>query len=254
MKQAITQYLLVIMLVVGSYFLGVYKTKTEFLEKQPTQTAQVAGEQDEAPTTIDLEKIKGKFDGKHITFGDKNAKLIITEVSDPSCPYCHIATGLNPELNNQAGQFKLVADGGTYVAPVPEIKKLVKEGRASYLFLYANGHGNGEVATQLLYCANEIGQYWEMHDALMTNKGYGLINDVVKNDVTQVEKLIALAGSKVDGAKLQVCINEKKYANQTGEDMAFVQSLGFGGTPTFFVNEKIVEGAQPWGAIEQILP
>ena len=32
------------------------------------------------------------------------------------------------------------------------------------------------------------------------------------------------------------------YAKQPAEDMAFVQSLGFGATPTFFVNDKVVEG------------
>lgn len=261
MKQTITQYLVVVLLVVGAYFLGVYKTKVTYLEQGvPGTVAQVAGQeagQPAVPTAIDLEQIKAKFDGKHITFGDKNAKTIFTEVSDPSCPYCHIAGGLHPELNNQGTQFKLVADGGSYVAPVPEIKKLVEAGEASFIFLYSNGHGSGEVATQALYCAYEQGKFWEAHDKLMTKAGYDLMNDTVKNDLAQSAKLVSLIGRVVDQGKMQACLDSKKYQNQPGEDMAFVQSLagaggGFG-TPTFFVNERIVEGAQPWSAIESLL-
>jgi len=254
MKQAVTQYVMVILLVVGAYFLGVYKTKTEYLEKGVSATTQ-AGQDETAqqpakPVSVDLEKVKTMFDGKHITFGDKNAKTIITEVSDPSCPYCHIATGLHPELNNSSPQFKLVSDGGTYVAPVPEIKKLVDAGDASFIFLYAPGHGSGEVGIQAMHCAYDQGKFWEAHDKLMTKAGYDLLNNVVKNDLAESGEVVSLIGRVVDSKKLQSCLDSKKYAGQPAEDTAFVQSLGFGATPTFFVNDKVVEGAQPWSAIE----
>ena len=255
MKQTIQQYVMVVLLVVGAYFLGVYKTKTEMLEKGvgANNTAPTT-QQAAAPTSIDLSVIKSKFDGKHITFGDKNAKLIITEVSDPSCPFCHIAGGLHPELNNTSAQFKMKADGGSYVPPVPEIKKLVDEGKASFIYLYSNGHGNGDVGTQVLYCAYEQGKFWEAHDKLMTKAGYDLMNDVVRNDITKVGDLVKLIGNSVDSKKLQSCLDSKKYAGQPAEDMGVVQSLtGGSGTPTFFVNEKIVEGAQPWSAFESLL-
>ncbi len=255
MKQAITQYVMVILLVVGAYMLGVYKTKVTYLEKGTPNTTAQGGDttQPVAPTSVDLGKIKEKFDGKHITFGDKDAKTIIAEVSDPSRPYCHIAGGLHPELNNTSTQFKMVKDGGTYVAPVPEIKKLVDAGKASFIFLYAPGHGSGEVGTQAMYCAYEQGKFWEAHDKLMTKAGYDLLNDVVKNDLTQSVKVVSLFGKAVDSKKLQSCLDSKKYAGQPAEDTTFVQGLGFGATPTFFVNDKVVEGAQPWSAIESLL-
>lgn len=257
MKQTFTQYVMVIMLVVGAYFLGVYKTKTEFLEKGAGNTVAAVtqpGTQQAAPTTVDLEKIKEQFDGKHITFGKASAKTLITEVSDPSCPYCHIAGGLNTELNSASPQFKLVKDGGTYVAPVPEIKKLVESGEASFLWIYSNGHGSGEVATQTLYCAYEQDKFWEAHDILMSAKGYTLINETVKNDLSKANLLVAEMTKVLNAKKLQSCLDSKKYSGQAAEDMAWVQSLtGGAGTPTFFVNEKIVNGAQPWSAIEGLL-
>lgn len=256
MRQALTQYLMVIVLVVGSYFLGVYKTKVEYLEKGVGNTvAQVdQGQAAAKPTTVDMDKVREQFDGKHITFGDKDAKLVITEVSDPSCPYCHIAGGLHPELNNSSSQFRLVKDGGTYVAPVPEIKKLVDSGEASFLFVYSPGHGNGEVGTQALYCAYEQDKFWEAHDVLMTKVGYDLLNNTVQNDLTKSSQVTGILKNVLDSGKLQTCLDSKKYATQPSEDTAFVQSLTGGvGTPTFIVNEKLVEGAQPWSALESLL-
>lgn len=252
MRQTITQYVMVALLVVGAYEIGAYKTKVDYLEKG-VPTAQVAGDttaQPTKPTTVDLAKVKDLFDGKHITFGDKDAKVIITEISDPSCPYCHIAGGKHPELNNTSPQFKMVADGGTYVAPGPEIEKMVKEGSASYIFLYAPGHGSGEVGTQALYCAYDQGKFWEAKNMLMTKTGYDLLNDVVKNDLAQSSKIVALLKSAVNGKDLQDCLDSKKYEAQPANDTAFVQSLGFGATPTFFVNNKVIEGAQPWSAFK----
>jgi len=252
MKQVVVQYMMVVALIVGAYFLGVYKTKTEFLEKGGGNTVAQGTQQGtpQKPTTVDMKKIKGLFDGKHITLGKANAKLIFTEISDPSCPFCHIAGGLHPELNNTSTQFKMKADGGTYEAPVPEIKKLVEEGKASFVFLYAPGHGSGEMGTQAMYCAYEQGKFWEAHDKLMTKAGYDLLNNVVKNDLAQANKVVELMGNVLDGKKLQTCLESKKYANQPAEDTTFVQSLGFGATPTFFVNETVVEGAQSWSAFK----
>jgi protein-disulfide isomerase len=249
MKQSIAQYLMITLMVVGAYFIGMYKTKVEFLEKGNT-VAQVQGQQAEqptSPTTVDAELIKAKFDGKHITFGDKNAKLVITEVSDPSCPYCHIAGGKHPELNDQVGpQFKLSTSGGSYVAPVPEIKKLVDAGKASFLWVYAPGHGSGEVGTQALYCAHEQDKFWEAHDILMSKAGYDLLNNTVKNDLAQSNKVTDVLKGVLDAKKLQSCLDSKKYSGQSAEDTAFVQSLGFGATPTFFINDQVIEGASGW--------
>src|SRR5690606_8342405 len=105
-------------------------------------------------------------------------------------PYCHIAAGKNGELNKSAGaQFTLVADGGSYIAPVPEFRKLVDEGKAAYTYVYTNGHGNGRVAAQALYCANEQGKFWEVHDLLFSATGYSIINDTVKNDISKAGQM-----------------------------------------------------------------
>lgn len=102
-------------------------------------------------------------------------KILFVEVGDPSCPYCHAAGGLDGAVNT-AANLKLVADGGTYQAPLPEMRKLVDNGQTGFVYIYYPGHSNGEMGMKALYCANEKGKFWQVHDLIMSNAGYLLMN------------------------------------------------------------------------------
>jgi len=250
MKNNIVQYLMVALVVVGAYMVGVYKTKVEYLEKAGSATTgtQQAVPQPAAKQPIDMGKIEELMkDKSNLVFGKDSAKIKFVEFSDPSCPYCHIASGLDPELNNQVGaQFKMVADGGSYVPPEVEIKKLVDEGKAQLVWLYTPGHGNGEMGTLALYCANEKGKFWEAHALLMSNKGYTLLNETVKNDRSQASTISQFLASAVDAKFMQSCIEGKKYEDRIASDPAVASGFGYGATPTFFINDQVVEGAASW--------
>ncbi|MFA6007574.1 MAG: thioredoxin domain-containing protein, partial [Candidatus Shapirobacteria bacterium] len=193
---------------------------------------------------VTIDQVKALFNSNNMVFGDKNSKLLIVEFSDPSCPYCSIATGLNAALNKQAGsQFLLKADGGTYVAPEPELRKLAESGKAGFVWLYAMGHGNGELATQALYCANESGKFWQVHDLLMGAKGYDLLNNTVKNDKTQTGVLADFLKSAVDVTKMKNCLDSGKYAGRITSDEALAKGMAFEGTPYFILNTTRFAGA-----------
>lgn len=119
---------------------------------------------------ISLATIKGLFQKDLIKFGDGNTSILFVEFSDPSCPYCQIAGGKNATL------LKSFDKNGTFVPPVPEMKKVVEAGKASYVLIYSPGHGNGEMGMKALYCAYEQGKFWEANDLLMSNEGYVLMN------------------------------------------------------------------------------
>lgn len=223
--------------------------------KAPDATTEVQ-QQAQAPDnpTVSIDKVKSLFNGGGISFGNENSKLLFVEFSDPSCPYCHIAGGKNPELNKQVGkQFVLKADGGTYVAPVPEMKKLVDEGKASFVWIYTNGHGNGELATESLYCAKEKGKFWEAHDLLMSNSGYSLINDTVKNDRSKSPELAKFLSSVVDSSFMQGCLESKKYNAKIAENQNLASSMGVSGTPGFFVNETNFAGAYSFTDMQSVV-
>lgn len=252
MKQAVTQYLMVIALVVGSYLLGVYKTRTEYLEKASANTVAAVGQPAQAaqptPKPIDMAKVNSLVaDKSNLVFGNRDAKLKFIEFSDPSCPYCHVAAGLNPELSKQMNpRFVPVADGGSYQPPVVEIKKLVDAGKASLTWIYTPGHGNGELGTLALYCANEQGKFFEAHDKIMTNAGYTLMNEKIKNDRTKFGEIANFLKGSLDTAKLKSCLDSKKYEARISSDPQIASGFGYGATPTFFINDKAVEGASSW--------
>jgi len=236
-----------------AFMVGILWQKVENLGKNSTGTAPVAQQPQQAQPKVELSQIKDLFSKDVIKFGNADSKVLFVEASDPSCPYCHVAGGLNPELNNQIGpQFKLVKDGGSYVAPVVEMKKLVDEGKASFVWLYFNGHGNGELATKALYCAYEKGKFWEAHDLLMTNKAYDFINNVIKNDVAQSGKLVDFLKS-ANVPDLKACLESGKYNDRLAADMALGTSLGVSGTPGFFVNETNFAGAYSYKDMESVV-
>lgn len=246
-------YVLVGLLVVAAFVIGSLYTKNKALEQGSALGAQqnpkdaAGGEQQNTapkPSPITLDKIKEAFNSSLIKFGDTNKKLILIDISDPSCPYCQIAAGHNPNLNKEAGaQFTLVADGGTYIAPVPEMKKLVDTGRASYAFLYTPGHGNGEMGAKALYCAFDLGKYWEVHDKLMSAEGYSLMNEKVKNDKSKSKDIADFLANEANSADIQKCLDSGKYDDRLQKDRTLASNLGVQGTPGFFVNTVVFAGA-----------
>ena len=241
------------LLVISSFVIGSLYQKVKYLEKGSTpvdsankqQAAQTADDQAQpAEEKVEMEKIKETFDKSLVKFGKADSKLILIEVADPSCPYCHVAAGKNSELNSQIGdRFKLISEGGTYVAPVIEMKKLVDQGKAAFAWLYTNGHGNGEMGTKALYCANEKGKFWQVHDLLMTNKGYNLLNETVKNDKSQAQALADFLSPAFKAGDMKNCLESGKYDDRLQTDSGLASSIGVQGTPGFFVNTSKFAGA-----------
>lgn len=251
----VLQDVIILALIVGAFVLGQLWTKVEVLSKggipsavsqQPAVVAQQP--QAQAPAAggaeVTLATIKDLFKKDLITLGDANKKVLFVEVGDPSCPYCHVAGGHDPELNKQmGGQFLLASDGGTYVAPVPEMKKLVDSGKAGFIYIYTPGHGNGEMGMKALYCAHEKKKFWPVHDLLMTNAGYNMVNTAVKNDKTKSDDVAQFFKSVFNPTDMKKCLDSGKYDTRLSQDVAVASSLGVQGTPGFFVNTTRFAGA-----------
>lgn len=221
-------------------------TATQVTEPSAQASAQPEAQQPQAPT-VSIDTIKALFNDKNLSFGDKESGNLLVEVADPSCPYCHLAAGHNPTLNKASGpQFTLVSDGGTYIAPVPEMKKLVDSGKAAFVYLYTPGHGNGEMGTKAMYCADEKDKFWQVHDKLMTSEGYDLLNDVVKNDKAKSQELANFLSDVFNANDMKTCLEGDKYDAKLTEDTSTARSLGVNGTPGFYINTTNFAGAYSW--------
>lgn len=244
-------------LLMGSFVLGILWQRVEDIRGGVTTntTATTTGTQQAAATATDIpvsiDQIKGLYKQDLIKFGNENSKVLFVEVGDPSCPYCHIAAGKNSEIAKQAGpRFTLVSDGGTYIAPITEMRKLVDAGKASFLYIYTPGHGNGEMGQKALYCAFEKGKFWQAHDLLYTNAGYTLQNETVKNDKTKSQVVADFLKSVVNPADMKACLDSGKYDARLTSDTQLAGSLGVTGTPGFFVNGTRYAGAYSYSDME----
>lgn len=250
--------ILVILSIGLSFMVGVLWQKVSNLEKGGTTTGTTTANTGATQPNVSLDTIKGLFSKDVIKFGDASKKVLFVEIADPSCPYCHAAAGDDPELNKAMGsQFLLTSEGGTYDAPVKEMRKLVDAGTASYTYIYYPGHGNGEMGMKALYCANEQGKFWEAHDLLMSQAGYQIMNGydqnqkpvttpVVGNDKTKSGIMADFLKSVVDANTLKSCLDSGKYDAQLTSDQSLATTLGVQGTPGFFINAQSFAGAYNW--------
>jgi protein-disulfide isomerase len=234
---------LVVLAVGLAFFSGTLWQKVKNLEKGGTTTGGTGGTTANT-TSVTLDTIKGLFSKDLIKFGDAKRKVLFVEMADPSCPYCHVADGYNSKLASSIGEtFKYISDGGKYSPPGIQMRKLVADGKASYIYIYYPGHGNGEMGMKALYCAQEKGKFWEAKALIMSDAGYTLMNTTVKNDKTKSQVIADFLKKEVDATFMKSCLDSGKYDARLVSDQDLATSLGIQGTPSFYVNSTNFPGA-----------
>ena len=145
--------------------------------------------------------------------GNPDAKVTVVEYSDYQCPFCRRAE--------------------------PTVSQLLTEYGDKIRFVYRDYplqfHQRAMPASIAAHCGAEQGKYWQFHENLMKEQG-DLSDDDLKKRATAIG---------LDGAKFAACFEAKKV--QPAIDVAFKegQSLGVTGTPSFFVNGRMIVGAKP---------
>jgi protein-disulfide isomerase len=173
-------------------------------------------------TTISLEvpRIEVSDAGRASRGGGPNAPIQIIAFSDYECPYCRLAEVTVEQVIDKYG------DKLNYVLrdyPLPF-------------------HPAARGAARAARCAGEQKKFWEYHDALWKADGLG---------DEQLESLAAKL--ELDKAAFDTCLASDKYNSTIDEDLAAGAELGVNGTPAFFVNGRMMSGAQPLEAFVQLI-
>jgi len=106
-----------------------------------------------------------------------------------------------------------------------------------------NLHPQAFKAAEASECANEQGKFWEYHDKIFENQAL-LSNTIFSTWAGELG---------LDIEKFDECLSSGKYQDKVSKDMSDADSYGASGTPTFFVNGKILVGAQPFSAFQQAI-
>ena len=152
--------------------------------------------------------------------GPKDAPITIIEFSDYECPFCKQA---------EATVQKVLKTYGNQV-------------RFVYRDFPLEIHPNARAASEAAHCAQAQGKFWEYHDKLMAAE-----------DV-DADKLKSMADEvKLDRAKFDECVAKQQFKAAVDKDIADGTEIGVTGTPAFFINGRMLAGAEPFERFQEII-
>jgi protein-disulfide isomerase len=153
--------------------------------------------------------------------GPASAPVEMIEFSDFQCPYCELA--------------------------FPTVKKVLSTYGDKIYFVYRNFpldmHPQARPAAEAAQCAAEQGKFWAYHDVLFGNQ-----SRLQEADLKQHAVELGLNATQFDA-----CVDSHKYKDEVDADLRAGEEAGVTGTPTFFINGRLLSGAQPFEAFKEII-
>jgi protein-disulfide isomerase len=194
----------------------------EFLKEQKGATRRAAF----------IEELKGKYKtavnlkapvievgtGGRPEKGPKDAPITMVVFSDYECPFCRRAE--------------------------ETVEKVLKDYQGKIRYVFRDYplpfHAKARPAAVAANCAHAQGKYWEYNEKLFTGE---LTPDGFKKIATDLS---------LDAKKFDECMakNDQKSIDQ---DLADGAAVGVNGTPAFFINGRMLSGAQPYEAFKTII-
>ena len=158
--------------------------------------------------------------------GKKGAKVVIQEFSDFQCPFCN---RVNPTIKQVMQEYgdKVQIIWRNY--PLPFHKDA---GPAAEASLEVFNQGGSD-------------KFWAFHDILFQNQ-----RALSRADL---EKYAQQVGG-INMAKFKAALDNKTHEAAVKADMDAVQKAGARiGTPSFFINGKLLQGAQPYPKFKEAI-
>jgi len=153
--------------------------------------------------------------------GPAKAPIEMVEFSDFQCPFCLRA---NPTVQQVMSTY------GDRV-------------RLVYRHFPLPNHANARPAAEASACAGEQGKFWQYHDRLFANQG--------RLDAADLKAHAAALG--LDTSKFNSCVDAHKSKAVVDADIRDGEDAGVTGTPAFFINGRVLSGAQPFDAFKRII-
>ncbi len=153
--------------------------------------------------------------------GPKTAPVNIVEFSDFQCPYCSRVVPVLKEIEHR------------YPGKV----------RVAFRHYPLPFHAQAAKAAEAAECARDQGKFWEMHDKLFATQA-----DL---SLPELKKRGAELGLKA--AQFGQCLDSGRTAQRVQKDRTDGESYAITGTPCFFVNGRMISGAQPVERFAQVI-
>ncbi|MDX2020415.1 MAG: thioredoxin domain-containing protein [Deltaproteobacteria bacterium] len=153
--------------------------------------------------------------------GEASAPVTIVEFSDFECPFCSRAE--------------------------ESVKKVMEAYKGKVRLFYRDFplpfHSKAQKASEAALCAGEQGKYWEMHETLFANQ-QALEVPALKEHAKKLS---------LDGKKFNECLDSGRTASQVEASKKAGEAVGVTGTPAFFINGRMISGAQPFEKFKEVI-
>jgi len=151
-------------------------------------------------------------DGAHYVRGAPNAPVTIVEFADYECPYC---------AENQAALREL----------------LVRyDGQLRLIYRDYETHSGSLPFAEAARCAGEQEAFWQMNEYIFDHQ-----STLDPNRIGDYATILGL-----DSAAVSSCVASRRYEAAINSDGDLAAKAGAEGTPTFFVNGQLLDGAQSY--------
>ena len=166
------------------------------------------------------------YAGEGKTLGPAAAPVVVEEYSDFQCPFC--------------GRFARET--------LPQLEAAyISGGQVRFVFNHFAFLGEESVrAAEAAECAAEQGRVWDFMDTLWANQrgeNRGAFAD---------RYLKSFAGGLgLDALSFNSCLDTRRYRAAVLQETQAGRERGVNSTPSFFVNGKLVSGAQPFEVFQQ---
>jgi protein-disulfide isomerase len=152
--------------------------------------------------------------------GGPNAPVTIIEFSDYECPYCKRATPTVEKVLTTYGD---------------KIRFVHRDFPLSF-------HQHAQPAAEAARCAEAQGKFWEYNQKLFASEDLS------------TEKLKAMAKEVgLDPKKFDECVDKQQFKDAVARDQADGSAVGVTGTPAFFINGRMLSGAQPFEKFKEVI-
>jgi protein-disulfide isomerase len=153
--------------------------------------------------------------------GPASAPIELIEFSDFQCPFCLQANPvINQVLTTYGDRIRLV-----------------------YRHYPLPNHPNARPAAEAAECASEQDKFWPFHDRLFANPA-----KLGDSDLKQAASELGL-----DSARFNSCFDARKYTSQVDADIRAGNEAGVSATPAFFINGRLLSGAQPFNVFKGLI-
>jgi protein-disulfide isomerase len=152
--------------------------------------------------------------------GGNAASVTIVEFSDYECPFCKRAE--------------------------PTVQQVLTAYGDKVQFYYRDYplpfHERAQPAAEAAHCVNAQGKFWPYHEKLMSSENL---------DDATLKALAKEVG--VDEKKFDECVAKKQFKDAVAADLADGEKAGVNGTPAFFINGRLLDGAQPFEKFKEVI-